>query len=267
MLLVVVLLGALTLAAIRGFGSGPASSSQDDGAGGGPAPSITPGATDTESHIDQRPGGQGDNGGSGDEDDADGDGDADGDTGDDGSGAGGGADGEDGEGSEGSDGDASDDTGEDTDGANGGSDGAGSGGSRVAALPDCAGSDGVTASLRSDQNSYAPGERPTIRLTVRNETADPCKTDVGHESLGLRLTTEGDRVWTSAHCPAGAASLLREVPAGGSASHVVEWDGRYSSRDACDGPSGPTAPTGTYLAEADLDGFAVIQTTFRMDED
>ncbi len=265
MLLVVVLLGALTLAAIRGFGSGPASSSQDDGAGGGPAPSITPGATDTESHIDQRPGGQGDNGGSGDEDDADGDGDAGGDTGDDGSG--GGADGEDGEGSEGSDGDASDDTGEDTDGANGGSDGAGSGGSRVAALPDCAGSDGVTASLRSDQNSYAPGERPTIRLTVRNETADPCKTDVGHESLGLRLTTEGDRVWTSAHCPAGAASLLREVPAGGSASHVVEWDGRYSSRDACDGPSGPTAPTGTYLAEADLDGFAVIQTTFRMDED
>ncbi|NJQ07513.1 hypothetical protein [Streptomyces lonarensis] len=264
MLLVLVLLAVMSWVAIRGLGSGPASGSSDDGAGGGPVPSITPGDTDTDDHIDQRPGGGGgddsedDDSDSGDEDSEE--------TGGAGGGSGGGSDdaGEEGTGEDG--GSSGQGTG-DTDAANGGVDGEGADAAGVANLADCAGIDGVTASLRSDANAYAPGEKPKIRLTVRNESGSPCRVDVGHEALTVRLTTDDDNVWTSAHCPTGAGALLREVPAGDGVNHVVEWDGRYSSSDACEGPAQSTAPTGTYLAEASLDGFDVIRTTFRMDED
>ncbi|NJP67572.1 hypothetical protein [Streptomyces spiramenti] len=265
MLLVLVLLGVMSWVALRGLGAGPAGGSSDDGAGGGPAPSITPGDTDTDDHIDQRPGGGGggddseddedddaENGGSGDSDEAD---------------AAGGGSGDGGEDGTGEDGGSSDEGAGDTDAANGGVDGDAADASRIATLAECAGIDGVTASLRSDANAYAPGEKPSIRLTVRNESGSPCRVDVGHEALTVRLTTDDDNVWTSAHCPTGAGALLREVPAGDGVNHVVEWDGRYSSSDACEGPAQETAPTGTYLAEADLTGFDIIRTTFRMDED
>ncbi|NJQ15089.1 hypothetical protein [Streptomyces bohaiensis] len=270
MLLVLVLLGVMSWVALRGLGAGPAGGSSDDGAGGGPAPSITPGETDTEDHIDQRPGGGG--GDSEDDEDADDADDAENGGGDpdeaDAAGGGSGDGGEDGTGEDGDgDGGGSDEGAGDTDAANGGDDGDAADASRIASLAECAGIDGVTASLRSDANAYAPGEKPSIRLTVRNESGSPCRVDVGHEALTLRLTTDDENVWTSAHCPTGAGALQREVPAGGSANHVVEWDGRYSSRDACEGPAQPTAPTGTYLAEADLTGFDIIRTTFRMDED
>ncbi|MFX4294637.1 hypothetical protein [Streptomyces bohaiensis] len=267
-LLVLVLLGVMSWVALRGLGAGPAGGSSDDGAGGGPAPSITPGETDTEDHIDQRPGGGG--GDSEDDEDADDADDAENGGGDpdeaDAAGGGSGDGGEDGTGEDG-DGGGSDEGAGDTDAANGGDDGDAADASRIASLAECAGIDGVTASLRSDANAYAPGEKPSIRLTVRNESGSPCRVDVGHEALTLRLATDDENVWTSAHCPTGAGALQREVPAGGSANHVVEWDGRYSSRDACEGPAQPTAPTGTYLAEADLTGFDIIRTTFRMDED
>lgn len=262
MLVVLLLLAALVFWALRGGGSGPTGSSTDDSAGGGPAPSITPGETSTESVIDERPGGTDDTGGG----DADGDGDENGDGGDgDGSADGGDADGggaSEGDGAGGAVGDA----GGDGDTGDGGGD-AGDGGGNVSGLPDCAPGEDVKVSLRSEENAYGPDGEPTLRLTVTNDGPAACKADFGHRSLTVELSTGDDRVWTSAHCPSGRASAPAAVPAGSSASHVIEWDRRYSSRAECDGPDQPSAPTGTYLAEATLAGFPVARTTFRLDED
>jgi hypothetical protein len=258
-LLVLLLLAALILWALRGGGSGPAGSSTDDSVGGGPAPSLTPGATDTESHIDERPGGQSGNGGT--EDASEGGEATGGDAGSEGGGGDGGGDG----GAEGAGGSGGSDGGAGGNGA-GGSGAGGSGG--VAGLPDCAPGEQLRVSLRSERNAYPPDVDPVLRLTVTNDSATACKTDFGHAALTVELSTGGDRVWTSAHCPAGPAAVPTAVPAGGSASHVIEWDRRYSSREDCDGPDQPSAPTGTYLAEAKLaGGFPLAPSTFRLDED
>jgi hypothetical protein len=137
----------------------------------------------------------------------------------------------------------------------------------VGELPDCAPGEQTKVSLSSEENAYSPEEEPTLTLTVENTSGSACKADFGHGALTVELSMGDDRVWTSEHCPAGRASLLKAVPAGGTASHVIEWDRRYSSSEDCDGPDQPTAPTGTYFAEARLDGFPLEMTTFRLDED
>jgi hypothetical protein len=249
MLLVLLLLASLVFWALRGAGSGPAgSSAEDDPVGGGVPPSITPGSTDTESYIDERPGGRSDTGGAGGDDE----------------GAGGGGDDEGGGADDAGGADASGggtDTGGDT------GDAGGTGGGDVAGLPDCAPGEQLRVSLRSEENSYSPDGEPVLRLTVTNDSASACKADFGHGALTVELSTGDERVWTSAHCPSGRASVLTAVPAGGGAGHAVEWDRRYSSGGDCDGPDQPSAPTGTYLAEARLAGFPLEQTTFRLEED
>ncbi|RMI29056.1 hypothetical protein [Streptomyces triticirhizae] len=251
LLLAVVLL--LAFWAVRSTGGGADPAGQDDGRG--PAASITPGPTPSESLIEERPGGRED----GDEDDPDDPGDdaggSDGDQDDGGNGDADSAGGD--EGSAGSGG--TDDGGN---GESGGNDGGGAGGG----VPDCDPSE-VTLSLRSDANDYAPGQRPELRLTARNAGAAPCQLDFGHQSLTLTLADdEDDQVWSSADCPTAAASLPTVVSAGGTADHTVTWDLRHSVAD-CDAGPGPAASPGTYLAEAQLAGYPVAQTSFRLEAD
>lgn len=263
-LLLVLLLLLLVFWALRAGTSGPAGSSRDDSQGGGPAPSITPGATDTESFIEERPGGQGSN--DGDESgenggDAENGGDSDAENGGDGSGGDG-----DGDGDTGSAGDGGPGGGDSE--ADGGADGSGGGAGGVAGLPDCAPGAQIKLSLRSEENSYAPDEEEvSLRITVRNDSGAACKADFGHRALTVVIYTGDDQVWTSEHCPTGRAAQAKAVPAGGTATQVVDWDRRYSSSQECDGPDQPTVPTGTYLAEAELGGFPVAQTSFRLNED
>lgn len=251
------LVAVLLFWALRpGGGDGAPRAAGSDDSAGGPAESLTPGPTPTESLIDERPGGR---------QEADGGSDEDG-EGDGGDAAGSGEqetpktpEGQEAEGQEGQDGPGT--PGEQQAGL--------SGGGSVAGLADCA-PGAVTLSLRSTVNEYPPGEKPTLRLTAENTSGTACRLDMGHRELGVTVSDSADElVWDSATCPAGRASVPVAVAAGGTVTHAVEWNRRHSPADRadCGGAPGETAAPGTYLAEATLSGFPVAQTSFRLDQD
>ncbi len=243
-LLLIALIGILVAWALRP--GGDSGSPDGDGEANGPAESITPGPTPSESFIDERPGGRETPGDEEDDEGGSEDGATGGDTG----------------------------TGEDDDangdgtagGESGGSDGSG-GELPVTELPEC-GPDDVTLALSTDENEYALDEEPEIRLTVTSAAGASCRVDLGYGALTLTLTdAENEQVWSSADCPSGDASAPAAVPAGGSATHTLTWD-RHHSTDDCADPSGPAAAAGTYLAEAQLAGFSMVpQVPFSLDND
>ncbi|WP_436980261.1 hypothetical protein [Streptomyces sp. enrichment culture] len=262
-LLVVALVAALAFWATRSGGGTQNTGASDDA--DGPAQSLTPGPTADEDLIDERPGGReedeedgaGENGGA---DDAEGDGADSGDP-EGGTSGGGNGDGGDPAGEDGADG---------TDGAEAGSQGSGgsgNGGTSGAGLPGC-GPGAVTLSLRSAENAYAPGEKPELRLSAENSSGDSCALDFGHGSLTLTVAdSEDEEVWSSAVCPTGKSRQLVAVPAGDSATHTVLWDRRHNAGDCDSGEPGAPAAAGTYVAEAAVDGFPVVKTSFRLNRD
>ncbi|HEX5566215.1 MAG TPA: hypothetical protein VFY14_04625 [Streptomyces sp.] len=253
-------------AVTSGGSGGDGGSDQGGGQGGsGAVSSITPGPSSSESLISEHPGGRDEVGGGtgGADGGTDGSGDPDG-TGGRG-GSGGGADGE-------GDGGTGGGSGPGTDGgANDGADtGVSVGAEAVPAdsgLPDC-GTGSVVVTLRSVENRYAPGKKPTFRLTLRNEGNRDCKVDFGNKATVFTITEAGsgdDRIWRSRDCPEGKGSALYRVPAGGTAVRTLEWDRRHSA-PGCGTPGG-TVEAGTYLIEAEVAGLKTVRTSFVLTKD
>ncbi|MFJ4713293.1 hypothetical protein [Streptomyces sp. NPDC088785] len=233
----------------------------NNGAGGAngkhPTQSITPGPSGSGPAISQHPGGRDASGGSG-AGDGSGGGSGDGS----GNGSGDGADG----GSAGAGG--SDDS--------AGGDGAGSGGGTTSGdqvpagskLPDCT-VGGVTLTVRSLHNSYAPGDEPRIELAAKNTTDTSCKVDLGPRTAVVTITkADGDKqFWSSEDCPSGnATGLLLRVPAGGKVTHTLTWD-RRPSAPRCATPAAGTASPGTYLVEVKAPQLSSTQTSFVLKQD
>ena len=240
----VALLALLIVWAVNSGGGGSKNSA--GGANGkNTAPSsITPGPSGSGPAISEHPGGRDESG--------DGGGSSDGDNGDT-SGSGSGAD-------AGGSGAGTDD------GAKGG----GGAGDRLPAgssLPDCT-AGGVTLTLRSVHNSYAPDEKPKFELTAKNTTAKDCKVDLGAKSAVLTITQAGgdSQIWSSADCPEGSGSLLLRVPADGRTTHTVEWDRKASAPQCATPTAGPATP-GTYLVEAKAAQLPKVRTSFVLAKD
>ncbi|MEV1007722.1 hypothetical protein [Streptomyces sp. NPDC049881] len=253
-MLLVAVVALLVLWALRPWGGGGGPEASGDG--DGPAESITPGPTPSESLIDERPGGRDEaSGGTDGTDGADGGTDA--------GNADGGAGSSDGDAANGEDGGGGTAEGAPGDGAG---DGDGQGDITAAGLPACLPAD-VTLSLRSDANEYPQGRHPVLRLSVHNNGDTPCSVDFGVQALTVTLAdVDDERIWSSAECPDNEGAIPVGVTAGGTTSHTLAWDRRESVTD-CDAGPGPAAAPGTYLAEAELAGFPVAQTSFRLDED
>ncbi|MFE2673958.1 hypothetical protein [Streptomyces hygroscopicus] len=248
-------------------GSGDGESDEGKGSGGGgPASTITPGPSSSGPVNSERPGGrdESDGGGSG-------------------SGGSGGSGG-------------SDDGGEDTGGGSGGGGGSGSGGSSGggagggagggdglgtgtgqalpagSSLPDCRRGD-VELAVRSVKgskvkNTWAPEEKPTFEIVVKNTKSKSCKVDFGRAAASLTITdADNAHVWASGDCPEGSATALVEVPGSGQTKRTVEWD-RKRSAEHCATPSGSaSAKAGTYLVEAKVDGLGTAQVSFVLEKD
>ncbi|MFD8367489.1 hypothetical protein [Streptomyces hygroscopicus] len=250
-------------------GSGDGGSDEGKGSGGGgPASTITPGPSSSGPVNSERPGGrdESDGGGSG-------------------SGGSGGSGG-------------SDDGGEDTGGGSGGGGGSGSGGSSGggagggggggggdglgsgtgqalpagSSLPDCRRGD-VELAVRSVKgskvkNTWAPEEKPTFEIVVKNTKSKSCKVDFGRAAASLTITdADNAHVWASGDCPEGSATALVEVPGSGQTKRTVEWD-RKRSAEHCATPSGSaSAKAGTYLVEAKVDGLGTAQVSFVLEKD
>ncbi|MER7096483.1 hypothetical protein ACWDMR_32845 [Streptomyces althioticus] len=257
----------ITWVVVSAGGNGKGS---DNGANGkNPAPStITPGPSGSGPAISQAPGGRDETGDGGSEGAGDGSGDSGGSSGSDGEGGdsdpadsagAGGADGSNGGGSAGG-------------GSEGGtSAGVGAGDALPAGtgsgLPNCS-ANAVRFSLRSERNTYGPGETPTFLLTARNTSGADCKIDLGPERTVLTVSqaTDDDTFWASDDCPEEARSLAFRVPAGDSITYTVKWD-RKPSAASCATPKAGAAKPGTYLVEAKAPGFEKVRTSFVLKAD
>ena len=250
MLLPVVIVVLLIVWALRPSGGGDEEQTggQDDGRG--PAESITPGPTPSESFIDERPSGRDTS--SAEPDGPDESGDESGDP----AGAGGEQDGGTGDGAAGG-----------TANGSAGQGGADTGGIDPAGLPDCRPAE-VSLTLRSERNDYSPEQQPRLVLTAHNGSGIDCRLDFGNEALTLVLADAADeQVWSSADCPEGPATDWVGLAAGSTVTRTFEWNRRHSTPGHCEGPeAGPAAP-GTYLAKASLAGFPTVQAPLMLDED
>ncbi|WP_329401078.1 hypothetical protein [Streptomyces melanogenes] len=250
-LLAVVILWAVS----SGGGGGGKGSSNDKGAH--PAPSITPGPGSSGPAISTAPGGRDESpGGSGSSSSSSSSG-----------GGTGGSSSSDGAGNGGADGGGS---------SSGGGAGAVGGGSSEggtarqvpagSSLPVCAPGQ-LKLTVRSLKNTYAPGEKPRVEISVQNTTSSTCKADLGPKGAVLVVTDSGDsKVWASDDCPSGSGSVLFQVPGNGTVTHVVAWD-RTRSAARCATPP-PGAPTpGTYLFEVQATGLPVARAPFSLTKD
>ncbi|MET9804148.1 hypothetical protein [Streptomyces sp. NPDC006368] len=122
--------------------------------------------------------------------------------------------------------------------------------------------------LRSTKVTYAPGETPRFELVARNTSGTTCKADFGPRTAVLTIKdSEADRMWSSKDCPRGAGTLLLRVPAGGTVTHVVEWDRRRSAPQCATPAGGRAAGAGTYLVEAAVPGAKVLPASFTLTKD
>jgi hypothetical protein len=258
----VALLAVLAVWAFDSGGSGGGNGAKGPD-GHTPATSITPGPDPSGSHIPGRPGGRDTGGGSSDGTSS---------GGSSGSPSGGADTGASGGGSNGTT------TGTTTGTTNGSSTGSTSGGAAAggsgnqlpagSTLADCAVSD-VQLTLRSTQNSYAPGEKPKFELTAANSAATACKVNFGSTAAVITITdTTGNKhVWSTDDCPAARGAYLLQVPAHSATTYTIEWN-RQTSSPACATPKGQPAAVGTtYLVEARLPGFTPKQASFVLKAD
>ncbi|MCG0287817.1 hypothetical protein [Streptomyces sp. PSAA01] len=264
-LLVVIVL--LVIWAFGWGGSGGGGSDEGKGSGGGgPAGTITPGPSSSGPVNSERPGGrdESDNGGSG--------------SGDSGGSGGGSDDGGTGGASGGGAGGGSGSGGSSGGGAGGGGGGGGIGtgtGPGLPAgssLPDCRPGDAelTVRSVKDSKvkNAWAPGEKPTFEIVVKNTKSSSCKVDFGRSAASLTITdAKNAHVWASGDCPEGSASALVEVKGSGETKRTVEWD-RKRSAEHCATPSGSaSAKPGTYLVEVKVDGLGTAKVSFVLEKD
>ncbi|MGW7612211.1 hypothetical protein ACWGKW_34155 [Streptomyces sp. NPDC054766] len=249
-LLSVVGLLALLTVWVVGTGGGGGNNGAGGANGKNPATSITPGPSGSGPAISQHPGGR---------DESSGGGDSGGDTGGSGSDSGGGSGGGSGDGS--------------GDGSTGSGDGAKNGGGSAdqlpagSTLPNCT-TNNVKLTLKSVQNTYAPGEQPAIELIAKNTSGSDCKVDLGPKNTVLTITQAGsdNDIWASDDCPKDAAGVLYRVPAGSQVVYTVKWD-RKPGAPACATPPSGSAPAGTYLVEAKAPGLTKAQASFVLSKD
>ncbi|WP_329135082.1 hypothetical protein [Streptomyces sp. NBC_01476] len=250
-----------------GNGSGAPSGSHT------PVATITPGPDPSGTHISGRPGGR--------DTSPSGDGAANGGSDDGGSAAGAGSAGD----TAGSDGATTGGTGGGTAGS-GGSDGTAAGGTGASGggssssggsttggelpvgstLPDCA-PGAVQLSLASAQNTYSPGQTPAFQLRATNSSDITCKVDFAPSKAVFTITRAADNshVWASNDCPATGSHLM-QVPAHGSTTYTLRWNGKTSSPQ-CAKPKGQQAAPGTYLVQAALAGYGSKQASFVLSAD
>lgn len=257
---IVALLALLTVWIVT-TGGGTGNNNSGGSNGKNPAPSITPGPSGSGPAISQAPGGRDESGGGG----------SSAGTGGSSGASSGGSEGGSGGGSGTSSGSSGAGSGSDSgSGSGSGSGGGGAAGEQVPAgssLPNCtAGS--VQLALRSERNSYSPGQKPVFELTAKNVSGSDCKVGLGAKQAVVTITAAGDdkTVWASDDCPKSGSDVYVRVPANGTVTHTITWD-RKPSAPECATPKTDTAAADTYLVETEVPGFAKLQTSFVLAKD
>ncbi|MQA94438.1 MAG: hypothetical protein GEV11_07205 [Streptosporangiales bacterium] len=110
----------------------------------------------------------------------------------------------------------------------------------------------LVATFMVNQDSYSSGDKPRFQLTVVNTGRRLCTWDVGRKAMEIKVTSGGDRIWSSADCTAGEDSEVRKLVRGRPYSTVITWDRTRSFTDCRD--TRAEARPGTYVATLDSGG-------------
>lgn len=118
-------------------------------------------------------------------------------------------------------------------------------------------------SLFPSQQSYTAGQHPTFDVYAVSTASAPCELAYGPSLVRVLVTRNGQVVWDSARCTAGAArpkkvSFIRGVPH----ESALSWD-RKAASPGCAGAL-PDKATGTYDVVAMLDGRSSPVRSFRL---
>ncbi|GGO30450.1 hypothetical protein GCM10010116_60970 [Microbispora rosea subsp. aerata] len=106
----------------------------------------------------------------------------------------------------------------------------------------------LVLALQTGQDVYAKGVTPTFLLTVVSTGKVECTVDVGPRTLEMRVTSGGQRLWSTADCVAGDGVDKQLLERGVPYVRTIRWD-RHRSGTTCAGKRSPADP-GTYVATA-----------------
>ena len=106
----------------------------------------------------------------------------------------------------------------------------------------------VVLSVSASQASYTLQEAPEFQIDVVSVASQTCTFNIGARHVWLQISTGPVRVWSSAQCAEGEASMVTDLQRGVPTSLPIGWDGQISG-PGCPGPSSKAA-SGTYAAVA-----------------
>jgi hypothetical protein len=123
-------------------------------------------------------------------------------------------------------------------------------------LPAFCGLRDIVLSVFAGQTQFGPKDSPTFELSIVSTQPAECTFNIGSAHLVLMIKEGPNRVWSSADCPTGTASLDAALARGVPTVVTVTWH-RKTSTPGCSGQTMPV-PSRAYTAYA-VDGTLTSQ--------
>jgi hypothetical protein len=106
----------------------------------------------------------------------------------------------------------------------------------------------IVLSVVSSQASYSVRQSPEFEVSVVSVADQTCTFDIGARHVWLQISAGPVRIWSSAECAEGQASLVTQLRRGVPTVVPIGWNGQISG-PGCPGP-GTRAAAGSYTAVA-----------------
>jgi hypothetical protein len=117
----------------------------------------------------------------------------------------------------------------------------------AARLHPCPAAD-IVLSVVSSQASYSVRQSPEFQVSVVSVADQTCTFDIGARHVWLQIAAGPVRIWSSAECAEGQASLVTQLRRGVPTVVPIGWNDQISG-PGCPGP-GTRAAAGSYTAVA-----------------
>lgn len=103
----------------------------------------------------------------------------------------------------------------------------------------------VTVTAATDQQVYAPGEKPLLSLKVTNNNKVPCQVNLGTSQMEYMITSGSDRIFSSLDCQAASTDLMKTIAPGKSETANFLWQ-RNRTVQGCEAVEAKPGAGGAY---------------------
>lgn len=115
----------------------------------------------------------------------------------------------------------------------------------------------------TDKSTYAAGEKPQLKLSIRNTSAVACALGVGTGAQTFTVSSGGEKYWTSTDCQREPSEQTAQIEPGKeitSAAPIV-WDRTRSDPETCEGAREAAPAAGSsYHLTVSIDGIESANT-------